>query len=69
MVQDRLTKAVVGRLKELGLPLSLIDLGEFREQFFVRRWVMFVRDGDKIADVHLIEPRRPPDSLGRTRTN
>lgn len=56
MVQDRLTKAVMRRLKELGLPLCLLDMGEFRNNLFFRGWVMFVRDGDKIADVHLVQP-------------
>ena len=65
MVQDRLTKAVARRLQELGLPLSLIDVDEFREHFFLRRWVMFVRDDDKIADVHLIEPQQHVNSLSR----
>ena len=69
MVQDRLTKAVARRLKELGLPLSLIDLDEFREHFFLRHWVMFVRDDDKVADVHLIEPLPPVNSLSRRRSD
>ena len=58
MVQDRLTKAVLRRLKELGLPPSLIELGEFRDSFFFHQWVMFVRDGDKIVDVHLVQPQQ-----------
>jgi hypothetical protein len=57
MVDDRLNKAVMRRLQELGLPTFLIDLSEFRDNFFFRRWVMFVRDGDQIADVHLVRPR------------
>ena len=56
MVQDRLTEAVLRRFRELGLPPSLIDLGEFRESFFFRRWVMYVRDGDNIVNVHLVQP-------------
>ncbi len=55
MVQDRLVKAVVGRLKELGLPPSLIDVGDFRDKFFGQQWLMFVRDQDEIADVHLVQ--------------
>ncbi len=57
MGQDRLTKAVLRRLKELGLPACLMDIEEFRENFLVRRWVMFVRDGDPIAHVHLFQPQ------------
>ncbi len=55
MVQDRLTKAVLRRFKELGLPPSLMDLGQFREHFFSHGWLMYVRDGDEVADVHLVE--------------
>lgn len=58
MVQDRLTEAVLRRLKELGLPPSLLELGEFRESFLFQRWVMFVREGDDVANVHLVEPRQ-----------
>ena len=57
MVRDGLTKAVLRRFKELGLPPSLMDFGDFREHFLRHRWIMFVRDGDKVADVHLIQPR------------
>jgi hypothetical protein len=49
-------ESVVRRLRELGLPDSLIDLEEFRDTFFKRGWVMFVRDRDNIADVHLVQP-------------
>ena len=57
MVQDRLTEAVVSRLKELGLPPSLIELDGFRDHFLFHRWVMFVRDGDKNVNVHLVKPQ------------
>ena len=67
MVEDRLTKAVLLRLEELGLPPSLIDLDGFRESFFFRQWVMFVRDGDKVANVHLVQPR--PDTKLANRGN
>jgi len=63
MVQDRLNRAVLSRLEELGLPQSLVDVDEFRDRFFRDRWVMFVRDRDKIADVHLVEPQQQPKSL------
>ncbi len=66
MVQDRLSKAVLRRFKELGLPSCLIDVSEFRENFFFHGWVMFVRDGDPIADVHLVQPQ-PDKSLTRER--
>ncbi|HRT08359.1 MAG TPA: hypothetical protein P5038_01540 [Candidatus Paceibacterota bacterium] len=56
MVQDRLNKAVLRRFKELGLPPSLIELDGFRDHFLYHRWVMYVRDRDNIADVHLIQP-------------
>ncbi len=56
MVQDYLTEAVLCRLRELDLPPSLIDLEEFRDHFFKDQWVMFVRDRDKVADVHLVQP-------------
>jgi hypothetical protein len=56
MTQDRLTKAIVRRLKELGLPPSLIDVEVFRDKFFLHRWVMFVRDGDEVINVHLMQP-------------
>jgi len=65
MGQNRITKAVLRRLKELGLPPSVIDLGEFRENFFFHRWVMFVRDGDEVANVHLVEPQHGTKSLSR----
>jgi hypothetical protein len=57
MARNRLTEVVLRRLKELGLPPCLLDLGEIRDKFFFRRWVMLVRDGDKVADVHLFQPR------------
>jgi len=57
MVQNRLNKAVLRRLKELGLPGSLFDVDEFRDRFFFGRWVMFVRDHDEVADVHLVQPQ------------
>ncbi len=57
MAKDRLTKAVLRRFKELGLPPTLIDVGGFRDNFLFHGWVMFVRDGDEAADVHLIQPR------------
>ena len=56
MAQDRLTKAVQRRFEELGLPSSVMEFGEFREHFFRQRWVMFVRDGDMVANVHLVQP-------------
>ena len=65
MGQDRLTKAVMGRLKELGLPPALIDVGEFRDHFFFHRWVMFVRDRDHVADVHLVQPHDDRKLSGR----
>jgi hypothetical protein len=65
MSPDRLSKAVLRRLKELGLPDSLIDMGEFREKFFLHRWTMFVRDGDKIVNVHLIQPQQGVKPLDR----
>ena len=58
MVQDRLTKAVMRRLKELGLPPTLIDLGDFHDKLFDHHWVMYVRDHDTIADVHLVQPAK-----------
>ena len=58
MVQDRLNEAVLHRFEELGLPSSLMEFGEFREHFLQQRWVMFVRDGDKVANVHLVEPKQ-----------
>jgi hypothetical protein len=66
MIQDRLTKAVLRRFKELGLPPSVLEMGDFRESFYSRRWVMFVRDGDKAANVHLVQPR-PRQGLKRIR--
>jgi hypothetical protein len=68
MVQDRLNKALLRRLKELGLPTSLIDLDEFRDHFFRDQWVMFVRDSDKIADVHLIQPGSKSTTLPPVRS-
>ena len=65
MGQDSLTKAVLRRFGELGLPPSLIDLGDFRDRFFLHRWVMFVRDGDKLVDVHLVQPRQDQKSCSR----
>ena len=65
MVQDRLNRAVLSRLQELGLPQSLVDVDEFRDRFFRDHWVMFVRDRDKIADVHLVEPHQRAKSFRR----
>ena len=56
MVQDRLTKAVLRRLKELDLPACLLEVEEFRDKFFFSGWLMMVRHGDKVANVHLIQP-------------
>ncbi len=67
MVHDRLTKIVLHRLGELGLPSSLIELGEFRDNFFFHRWVMFVRDGDDVANVHLVQPREDARASSRNR--
>ncbi len=69
MVQDRLTRAVRRRLRELGLPPSLLELSEFHEKFFLRRWVMFVRDGDEEANVHLIQPQKTMKGLRRKGAN
>ncbi len=56
MAKDRLTKTVERRLKQLGLPPSLVDFDEFRDKFFLHQWVMLVRDGDEVAHVHLFQP-------------
>jgi hypothetical protein len=58
MGPDVLTKKVQGRLKELGLPDCLADIEEFRDKFMLHRWVMFVRDSDNIANVHLVQPQK-----------
>jgi hypothetical protein len=58
MLQDGLTKTVPHRFEELGLPPTLIELGQFRDHFFQDGWLMYVRDQDKIANVHLIQPRQ-----------
>ncbi len=65
MVQDRLIKAVLRRFKELGLPPSLIELDEFRDHFLLHGWVMFVRDGDAVANVHLVQPQQVINSFSR----
>ena len=54
--QSQLTKAVQRRLDELGVPSSLLEVENFREYFFVHRWVMFIRDGEEIPKVHLVQP-------------
>jgi hypothetical protein len=69
MVQDRLTKAVLRRLKELGLPPFLIEIGEFHNNFFLQRWVMFVRDGDDVANVRLIQPPQKIELSSRERSH
>jgi len=69
MVQDHLTETVLRRLDELALPLSLIELGEFRDHFFQDGWVMFVRDHDTVANVHLIQPRQGIKILRRMPTH
>ena len=69
MPLDRLTKTVVSRLRELGLPPTLIDLDGFRDNFFLNRWVMIVRDGDEVADVLLVQPRRRKLSSRRRQSN
>lgn len=56
MVQDDLNQAVLRRLKELGLPRELMQLEQFRDRLFRQGWVMFVRDQDATADVHLFQP-------------
>ena len=58
MTSDVLTEKVVGRLKELGLPDCLADIEEFRDKFMLNEWVMFVRDSDKVANVHLVQPEQ-----------
>ena len=58
MGQDVLNKVVLCRFKELGLPPSLMEIDEFRENFCFRGWVMFVRDGDQVVDVHLVQPQQ-----------
>jgi hypothetical protein len=64
MVKDQLIKAVERRLKELGLPQSLMGLGDFGDKFLGQQWVMFVRDHDKLANVHLVQPQ-PGAKSGR----
>lgn len=61
MTQDALIKAVARRLKHLGLPPALLDIPEFRDNFLFRGWVMFVRNGDQAADVHLVQPKQTRD--------
>jgi hypothetical protein len=58
MGSDVLNKKVLGRLEELGLPDCLADIEEFRDKFIDHQWVMFVRDSDKIANVHLVQPQQ-----------
>jgi hypothetical protein len=65
MAQELLTQQVMHRLQELGLPPALIDVGDFRDNFFRDHWVMFVRDRDKVADVHLIQPTTRAPSANR----
>jgi hypothetical protein len=65
MVQDRLNKALLRRLKELGLPSALLDFDEFRDRFFFQHWVMYVRDSNDVVDVHLVEPQTASKSSGR----
>ena len=67
MTPDVLTKKVLGRLKELDLPACLVDIEEFRDKFFHHEWVMFVRDSDKIANVHLVEPQEGNRAVGTKR--
>jgi hypothetical protein len=64
MTPDVLSKKVLSRLRELGLPACLVDIEEFRDKFFHDQWVMFVRDSDKIANVHLVEPQQGKRVLG-----
>jgi hypothetical protein len=54
--ESQLTRAVQHRLEELGVPSSLIEVDKFREYFFVHRWVMFIRDGEEVPNVHLVQP-------------
>jgi len=63
MLQDRLNEALLRRLEELGLPPSVLEFGEFRQNFLEHRWVMFVRDGDSVANVHLVQPREQPSPV------
>jgi hypothetical protein len=58
MVHDRLNQAVLRRLQELGLPRELMQIQQFRDRLFQQGWVMFVRDQDAAADVHLFEPAK-----------
>lgn len=62
MVSDPLSEPVLRRFEELGLPASLLEIEEFRTNFF-RGWLMLVRDRDKIADVHLIQPKHLKHSV------
>lgn len=68
MGQEQITNAVMHRFEELGLPVSLLEFGNFRDNFIEEGWLMFVRNGDKIADVHLVQPRKPMQKAGLKRT-
>lgn len=63
MTQERLNKVVVRRLQELGLPPALIDVDVFRDKFLFHQWVMYVRDGDEVVNVHLVQPQEPSREL------
>ncbi len=62
---DRLNRAALNRLQELGLPPDLIDVGDFRDDFFYRGWVLLVRNRGNIVQVDLFHPEQGKSSPGR----
>ncbi len=67
MRDDHLARAALNRLQELGLPPYLIELGEFRDDFFYHGWVLLVRDQGNITHVDLFHPEEGKPSLRRRR--
>ncbi len=65
MGQERLTREAMIRFQELGLPLYLLSLGEFRDHFFVNGWILLVRNRGDVTQVALMEPK--PRAIPRQR--
>ena len=55
MGDDLSSQAALLRLQELGLPLYLMELEQFREPF-VHGWVLLVREEDNVTKVDLFHP-------------
>ena len=66
MREDRLSRAALIRLQELGLPLYLLDIDNVREKFLREGWVLLVHDRANLTEVDLFHPEQGRTALGRS---